>query len=264
MSELTEAQSIAALAISKASQQEVNGHTFIVLQSDGQEQIESLEKFEPTPYRPKGTHSFSDLASFITFVKANPNKTPLVLCDTEASRFTAIFNAHGDVAGWGDWRAIYACPHSRDWLRWVGNNNKKMTQEDFARFIEDGSINITRPEAATMIEISRSLQAKKTVQFTESIRLSNGQSQIGYTEEIKGTASKGTLEIPETFQITIPVYKGDAAYEIQVRLRYRIEAARLQMWYELVRHDVVADDAIKLMAETLAKELATTVLNGTY
>ena len=264
MSELTETQTIAALAISKAQQQQVSGHAIIILQNEGKEQIESLEEFEPKPYRSKGTHSFSDLTSFITFVKANPNKTPLVLCDTEASRFTAIFNPNSDVAGWGDWRAIYACPHSRDWLRWVSCNNKKMTQEDFARFIEDDSINITRPAAATMIEISRSLQAKKTVQFTESIRLSNGQSQIGYTEEIKGTASKGMLEIPETFQITIPVYKGDAAYEIEVRLRYRIEAARLQMWYELVRHDVVADDAIKVMAEALAEELATTVLNGTY
>lgn len=264
MAENTETHDSALIRLGRAAQQDVNGHRFLVLDGeDGGTKIESLESLECRPYRARGSHSFTDMSSFIAFVNPIPKKT--LFCNTELSIFTAIMNAHDDNGpGWGDWRATYGCPLSREWKIWTSKNGIRMSQEDFARFIEDNALDITRPESATMIEVSRSLEAKKTVSFAKSVRLDNGQSQLSYTEEIAGTSSKGQLTIPETFQITIPVYQHDEPYNIDVRLRYRIDGSKLMMWFELVRHQVMADDALKIMAEKISNELGTTVLNGTY
>lgn len=83
-----------------------------------------------------------------------------------------------------------------------------MNQADFARFIEDNAPDIASPPAADMIEISRSLEAKKKVNFASAIRLDNGKTEFTYEEDIEGTAAKGRLQVPQVFTIGIPVPEG--------------------------------------------------------
>lgn len=83
-----------------------------------------------------------------------------------------------------------------------------MQQAEFAEFIERNLPDIVEPVGADMLEISRSLQAKKKVSFASGIRLANGQTELTYEEDIQGTAAKGKLQIPEIFKIGIKVIEG--------------------------------------------------------
>jgi uncharacterized protein YfdQ (DUF2303 family) len=176
----------------------------------------------------------------------------------------AIFNDHrGDQAGWRDDRAVFDCPLSPEWQRWTAASGKQMTQEAFATWIEDNLPDIAMPPAADMLEISRSLEAKKKVNFASGLRLSNGQHQITYEESIEGTAAKGRLMVPEVFSLGIPVLEGGDRYQVEARLRYRIaDGGKLSMWYDLLRPQKVLEDAVNFVWRAIEAELSTTIWHG--
>jgi uncharacterized protein YfdQ (DUF2303 family) len=144
-----------------------------------------------------------------------------------------------------------------------GANGKQMSQADFARFIEDNAPDCVAPSAADMIEIARSLEAKKAVNFSSAVRLDNGQSQLTYEETIQGTAAKGRLVVPELFDIGSPVFEGDGRYAVTARLRYRIaEGGKLSLWYDLVRPHKIIEDAVKELRLVIESRTELTAFAG--
>lgn len=68
--------------------------------------------------------------------------------------------------------------------------------------------------------------------------------QLTYNEQIDGQAGEtGQLRIPEQFYIGVKPFLGGDAFCVAVRFRYRIQEARLAMWFELVRPDKVLEEA---------------------
>ena len=129
-----------------------------------------------------------------------------------------------------------------------------MSQEQFAHFIEQNLVDIVEPVSAEMLEISRSLIAKKSASFSSAIRLSDGSHQFSYDEDIKGSTKSGNLAVPETFKIGIPVFLNGTGYAIEARLRYRIKEQSLEMWYELIRPHDVFEDAFNAIHAEISKE----------
>lgn len=240
----------------------VAGHLLTVVVPEGAK-LEKLdiESYQNRPTRKRGTYNFEDAKSFIAFV--NREKTPetIILATREVPGFTAIFNGNlpqnigeqstgDDVSpGWGDYKAVYACPMSAEWKAWFGANGRKMSQAEFAVFVEDNALDIvqppvgggvaaadtTFPDSPQMVEIARSLSAKNNVTFASAIRLSNGEVQFKYEEEISGTVQGGTMEVPQRFAIGVPVFAGTDPWVIVCKLRYRIERGGLVMWFDMER-----------------------------
>lgn len=229
--------------------------------------VEDLESLFDTPYRPKGTIPYRDMASFCRAVEAQKGDSYPRTCiygNLLTPSFYAVFNDTVDSSpGWRDHRAIYDCPLSVEWKLWLGANKKVMSQETFAQFIEDNAPDCVKPDAATMIEIARTLEAKKKVNFASGIRLSNGQNELTYEEEITGTASKGKIPLPELFTIGISVLEGGPKYAVTARLRYRIaDKGQLTIWYDLERPHKVLEDAAKQVWEAIEKATGHQIYNG--
>ena len=230
--------------------------------------VHELDHLLQHPARIKGTVKLSTPESFIDYV--NDIRRPdgnvcRIYSDPLRPTMVAVINDHGDTAGWQDMRAVFTGQHSPEWNTWISKSGAKMTQADFAAFIEDNLPDIANPPAAHMLEVSRTLEAKKAVNFASGIRLSNGENQITYEETVSGTAGKGMLQIPEMFVIGIPVILGGPKYGIEARLRYRIgEGGKMSMWYELVRTHKIIEDALAelhgmIEAQTKIKPLIGTI-----
>lgn len=199
-------------------------------------QLHNLEKYALKPDRKRGTVVMHDADSFIHYFNKHATECAEIYAQIDPPKFVGVLNDHTkESAGWKDHKAIYDCPFSVEWIEWQKYDKEAMSQANFADFIERNLPDIVEPDGADMLEISRSLQAKKKVNFSSGIRLSNGQQELTYEEEISGTSAKGKLQIPETFKIGIAVLEGGDPYSVEARLRYRIQDARLVMWYELVR-----------------------------
>lgn len=212
--------------------------------------IEDLEKYRLTPRRTAQTVTIHNAADFTRYVNRFKNEATTVYADLSNTRFTAVIDhPEKDAPAWGSHRATYACPHSRSWETWSKADGKKMSQHDFAKFIEDNLPDVQEPSGSDILMVSRTLEAKKKVDFQSGVRLDNGEVQITYNEEIQGTAGKGTIEIPEVFKLGIPVFEGGDHYALDARLRYRIGDGQLVMWFDLLRPERLLEDAF---AQTMA------------
>lgn len=245
--------------------------------------LQSLESLLPTPIRAKGNLVLADAASFIRYVNkhkdiagqasasrlradgdggaekaeaaADPDdRQTVILVDPITSRFRAIFDAHAsDQPGWGELTATYDCPIAPEWNTWKGTSGKKMTQEDFAFFIEQNMIDIVKPTGGEMLQVVTTLKSTKNVAFDTGIRLSDGQVQLKYHEESKtGAGENGQLAIPEEIGLGIPVYIGAEAYAVTAKFRYRIDGTKLFMWYDLLRPHKIEEDALKKIVSQVA------------
>lgn len=229
-----------------------------------QHRVEDLEKLLPRPTRARGNTTLRDAKSFIRYVNTQKEEGTRIFGTVEPPKFVAVFNDHlQDGAGWRDHTATYACPLSIEWATWKGKNGVKMSQEAFAQFIEDNSPDCVDPPSADMIEISRSLEAKKAVNFAQSVRLPNGQHELTYEETVTGTAAKGRLSVPEVFSIGIPVLEGGGRYEVNARLRYRIDGGKLSMWFDLERPHKVLEDAVDGVRYQIEEGTSLEIFNGT-
>jgi uncharacterized protein YfdQ (DUF2303 family) len=137
-----------------------------------------------------------------------------------------------------------------------------MNQQQFAQFIEDNLPDIHKPEGAEMLEISRTLEAKKNVNFLSHTRLRDGTVDFTFEEKIEATANKGKIVIPEIFEIFIPVYTGSNEIFVEARLRYRLESGKLSIWYELIRPHKILDDAFQKVRKEIEDGLRVKALMG--
>lgn len=225
--------------------------------------LKVLEEHLPAPTRTKQQLTVLDAATFINYVKRFANSATVVFCNGPDGRtFRAVFDYHQpDQPAWGSHSASYACPLTVEWGNWKAFDRKRLSQADFAEFIEDNVKDLVTPEqapdapsAADMLEISRTLQAQKNITFRQGTRLDNGQVQLTYNEEIDGRAgATGQLRIPEQFYIGVKPFLGGAAFLVSARFRYRIQEGRLVVWYELVRPDKVLEEAYGAVRHTISE-----------
>lgn len=215
---------------------ELDSGRFVVV-PDGY-QVEDLELFQENPRHARGVYVSHSLESFLIYFHRFGDANSMIFCDMETNKLAARLNHHEESgkARHGDHKAIYKAPYSLEWKRWKEANGVKMSQIDFAYFMEENASDVVEPDAATMIEVSQSLKATKKGQFVSDQRLANGSVQFTYEEHIDATTGRKKLQVPENFTIGIPIFYGGPGYKLEARLRFRIkDDGSLVMWFDLHR-----------------------------
>lgn len=268
----------AALAVLAACNQPVRlvGQVPVLLAPDGFAAL-NLEKMLAAPTRKRGTTVLNDAASFVSVVNDQKNEATRLYSTINPPTFAAVFNHVAAEAGWGDHIASYNAPLAPEWKTWIGIDGKSMSQVDVAQFLEANLIDVTfidktaegakpdekgSPDGTTLLELCRTLEAKKKVDFKSSVRLGDGSTQFTYNEDVQGSAVNGTMDIPEQFSIGVPVFENGEKWRVDVRFRYRINEGKLSIWFELVRPHKVIETAVKELRESIGKETGLIVLNG--
>lgn len=241
---------------------EVNGIQVFGMPRDMK--IETLEhlqnKMRAKPYRLAQKIKLLSAESFIEYFNRFSNDESTIFVDVENSKFTAVIDYHDSksVEGqkWCEHVIHYNCPKTKEWNSWEANDNEKMSQEDFALFLEDNLREIIEPNGADLLEIVSTLKAKKGLDFKSSIRLDNGEIQFNYQETIDGQAGvNGQFSIPEQFKLALKPFLSGAPYEMTARFRYRITPSGLVMWYTLVRPHAVKQDAVNEVIELINSKI---------
>lgn len=254
--------------------------------------IESLKKildeFRLLPDRRRGTVKLSTVESFVEIVQRFKGEASIVYADPTrtAPKLWAIFDYHpaGPDATKADWlrhQAVFAPSLSDEWRAWSTNNNKPMSQGDFAAFIEERVTDLIVPKLddpklktfaelvegvwaspSDMVKLSRSLSINVEARVKNAQTLSTGEVSIVYEETHKdGTGQP--LKVPTLFTVALPVFYAGDLYRIAARLRYRVSGGTITWTYQLVRPDLVFDDAFKGIVEKAREETSLPVLFGT-
>jgi uncharacterized protein YfdQ (DUF2303 family) len=246
-----------------------------------------LDRYLLRPDRRRGTATLTDAASFIEHVKRFASEDSAVFASPtrSAPKFTVVFDYHpsGSKATDADFmghRATYAPALSDPWNAWSGKNGVPMSQVDFATFIEDHITDVVVPNLddpnlktfadlvqgrfaspSDLLAMSRGLAINVETTVKNAVQLTSGIINVQYEETHKDGMGQ-PISIANLFQVCIPVFYGGQLYLIGVRLRYRQAGGRIMWSYQLVRPDVVFDDAFKGIVQQIVQETEVPVFLG--
>lgn len=246
-----------------------------------------FDQYRPHPERKTGTASLTTLCSFIAHV--NRFKDPdsaIYLDDLVAAqpKLIAVIDYHQRGLGharFGEHRGVYAFPLSEEWKAWTGKAGVDLPQGEFASFLEDRIPDIMAPDTvgpktrefaqsagiqfaapARLLELSRGLSIKVDTQVAQHVNLSTGESQIVFKEEHSSEDGASSIKVPSGFAVQIPVVKNGPAYQVAVRLRYRVSSGRLLWKFALYRTDLIFEEMIRGAVERVEKESGLPVFRG--
>jgi hypothetical protein len=261
----------------------------ILRKGDGSTVLETFphKTFAPLPDHVRQSVTFLAAASFIFYV--NDYRTPntrlfasLPKVDvngkiSNGAEFIAYFDyhaaPHAENAGAVPYPAAaqrnahvakYPVPLSLEFQTWMAKNGVSMEQEAFAHFIEANALNISRPDAATMMELALNFEATTTSKFQSKIDRSKGGKNLTWVEEVEQGGNKGTGKIiaPEELEIFIPIFEGEKEEFIKARLEYRVREGKLLISYVLLQPHLAVKIAHTRVVESITKGTALPVLIG--
>lgn len=218
-----------------------------------------LEQYLKTPRRNRGTVTIHEPADFAAYCNRLSDEHTTVWGHEPDRKFTAVFNDHADafLSGWRDHTAVLQLLADPDWTTWCGSDGKLMQQAAFAEHLEDQAHTVVSPDAATMLEVAQTFQARRASSFSQGTKLSSGDVQLTWHEETDAKAgNKGHLEVPAEFTIKVAPFIGAAPVLMTARLRYRLNGGQLAIGFKLHRPDIVRRDAFHAVAADIAAELA--------
>lgn len=270
---VTDTQAVIDTAIRAAAPNELDndGRLYtVVVPADGKVQVidveEHLEKFRETPRRKIGTYNVHDAESFNAYVAKHGDDSTEVWADVKAARITGVLNAHENGAAyprWEDHRVVYAVQHTPAWLAWAKLDGHMGDQSTLAEHLEDRALDILSPSAADMLELAQTFQATIGVTFESSKRLSSGERQLEYREQVDAKAGKaGQLGIPDSFVIAMRPFEGADPFKLTARLRYRITGGTLRIGYKLERPEDMLREAFLTVVENVAEGISVPVFRG--
>lgn len=215
------------------------GEPFVAAPGDWK--LHDAGRFLEEPTRIKRSTKLLTLEDFGKYVKDYGfEDSTRIYADSERMIFVAILDDHLRTApSWCTHTACYECPLSREWKAWKANDNKRMSQIEFAEFLEDRAQDVEEPAGADLYEMAVKFRVIRKSVFGSATRLSTGELSFEYSNENQ----KGTIELPESISIGIPIFHHGAGYRLRARLKYRLADSELTLWYSLVEPDRSVEDA---------------------
>jgi uncharacterized protein YfdQ (DUF2303 family) len=228
-----DAAKIAELAVQAQTPHQIAADLLLVPSEDGSTKVIDLRDYNESPRRKVGSRTVRDVRSFLTYLKKHREDNTELWADEPNSKIVAVIDAHekaGLDAGHEGHRITLDLAQTPEWKTWMKSNGVKMTQAEFAEFIEANAADITVPDPATFLEIAQTLLGSVNADWQSAHRLANGQIDFGYKETVTARAGQqGELQIPADFTIAVRPYLGSHRYSLKAHFRYRINQGNVTL-----------------------------------
>jgi uncharacterized protein YfdQ (DUF2303 family) len=218
-----------------------------------------VTNFRDKPRVIEADPSFVDAGSFSDYVNRfkTPNTQLFATVSVEGLEVQAIFDYHAPnhTPERCSFRAKFLAKYTPEWNTWTIKDRSGFSQLEFATWLEENAKLIVSPTGADLLELVKSLEAKQSVNYNSAIRLDNGSTRLNFEERIEATSNtaSGKMDMPATIKAGIAVFEGSDPYEINARLKYRLNGSKLSIWYETVqKHDI-----LRVNIKELVKKIAT-------
>lgn len=188
--------------------------------------------------------------------------TSMMFADVSVSRIVAAIDYHApDKAALVSHKATLDLPYSEEWKTWSGINGQLKPQLEFARFIEENAPDIKAPDAGTLLDAVRDLQARRNVNFVQAVRTDSDNESFEFTDNTEAR-TKADLELPTKFTLSIPVYFGDPDVEVPAFLRWKLEEGKLLLGIKLHRAEHIRQAAFNLIVTDAMEKTALLAVFG--
>jgi uncharacterized protein YfdQ (DUF2303 family) len=272
MSETTDIASMAELlALKPVSLNANEGREFVAI-PDGPgkyrlEQITSANKADVLMPKVVTQHVKMQTAeSLAAYINRFKNPDSMLFGDIANDTITSIIDYHkeGEEAlgpQLGLHRATLQLPKSLEWQTWTRASGTLKSHVEFSTFLEENAVNIKSPVGADLLELCRDLQIAQNVNFSSSVRMGD-VTNLEYKKD-SDALSKGTIALPQSIMLSIPVYFGEAPVAVMAFMRRQIEDGKLKLGVVLSRAENVRQDEFHRIIDALSDSVSLTTVYGT-
>lgn len=212
------------------------------------------------PERKRAKLEFYDVQSFIDYVNEHKSAhTRIFVQNQEAPyTYTAVIDYHESGAdGKADWRTHEAkliLKTSTEFDIWREKNTKGFGQAEFVDFLKDRRMDIIQPTGAELLEIAMTLEATTGSRVTSKARTNTG-IHLEFKEDISAHAGKdGSLNIPESIVLQIPVFQGMQQEHIEADFIFRVNSGTLIIAYRMISIEAMIQAAVKRAQDTIREK----------
>lgn len=208
--------------------------------------VDDLQQFLPNPRRATSLVRLQRADALVAWLRRHKTEATTLYVDPAALTAVAIADDHlPGVPGWRQHRATLHWQVTPGAARWAAADRKMLDQDDFAELVESGITEIAEPAGADLLELAQSIKATTNAQFRSDRRLTSGQVQLTYVEEIDARAGKdGQMTIPASITLVYAPFFGAAARKVSARLRYRVTGGKLKLGVVIDQPEQVVLDAV--------------------
>jgi len=231
----------------------ISGRPYIVIPDE--HKLENIEPYLRYPTRKTGDATFSRADSFISYINEQKTQASRLYVVSE-TKLKAVLDHHvpgGDQAGWGQHLALFILTQTPEWKTWTASNLKKMTQRDFATFIDDNSEDIASPHGGELLELIRTIKTSQQLELGGEIDERNDAKSASFV--LVGNTKAGAkeeVELPAEFTLAISPYEGGEKLPVRARLRLEIAAPKFFLHYDLVKIQKIEREALEGIVKTVA------------
>lgn len=231
--------------------------------------VASFENLLPAPTRIKAHPSFTDVASFHSYIESFKEDGSRIFIDEQNLRFFTVFDCHKkDQPRWGDHSASFQAKPAREWERFKSFDGKKLSQMEFAEFIEDNVTYITKPiSGVDLLAMAQTIkvQVKGNIEIDETLHGGIKTLSIKDDSIVRGTSSKDKqLSFPEKVTLAIRVFHNHTAYQVEVFLRYRKQDNSLVFWIKIPDPKAIEELAFNAVIADIQAATKLPTLKGSY
>jgi uncharacterized protein YfdQ (DUF2303 family) len=223
------------------------GEVYAIADGEGKVKVVTTDEYDEHPRHETASRSVTDAESLVRYVNRHAVDGTEVYAHIKSSKVIAVIDSHeraGGDPGWQKHKVSLDLEHSNAWLAWVAADGKLVDQAEFADFLDDRYLDVIDPDAARMIDIARTFQAKTKVEFESSIREASGDVTLNFTEDTAAKAGqKGDIEIPSRIQLALRPYIGGPIYSIWASFRYRLRGGSVSLGFKLERPELILEAA---------------------
>lgn len=257
---------------------EAKGITFAVM-PNGQKLVSIkplLDEYLTKPERKRGVARLTTVQSLIDITNRFKDGNSAIFVKVGASdqgeSLTTVFDYH-EQSPEGEPRfcqhtAVYNFPKTEKWEIWSGRSKEKISQIEFANFIEENILDLLPPptdedKSATaeniravskklglgiagpekLLELARGLSIFEGAKATNVVNTTSGEFQLEFTTEHRDATGQ-RFSPPGLFLIGVQIFEDGPAYRIPVRLRYRLQNGQISWIYEILNAQQYVRDAI--------------------
>lgn len=199
------------------------------------------------------------LAGYINRFK---NADTMLFADIASDTIVSVIDYHGAIDSkadgllspkLGSHRATLTLPKSLEWQTWIRASGQLMSHVAFATFLEENAVDIKSPVGADLLELCRDLQVAQNVNFGSSVRMGD-LTQVNYQKD-QDALSKGTIALPQSIMLSIPVYFGESAVAVMAFMRRQIDDGKLKLGIQLSRAENIRQDEFHRVVDWITDEV---------
>lgn len=212
--------------------------------------------------------TFNTLKSFLEYLNKYKTEASNIYLNVQGQDIcvSAILNdCTPDKLNFSNMKLEYSPNKTLSAEGWLENSERQMTQDQFVRFLEQNSKDITNsdpngsgyqyPSSSEVLQFCSEMEYIETSTFKRSYREQDGR--VSFSFENKGGNEKKILAF-QKFAIALTPFVGGGSFFVEAALKFRVNKndGHLLLWYELQNLNGVIESAVQEIEQTIHSQAA--------